>query len=114
MSTRPGRPDLQPPDLSPPSRPTSPAPQRIAADDPRFAAAAQLETHDAVVRGVQEGRVRVVNLSTKVLEYVMQQLRRRYADSGITIRNQVLIALRKEGLEIDEDDIQDERKRPRR
>ena len=137
MSTRPSRPELQPPDLSPPSRPTSPAPQRTAADDPRFAAAAQLETHDAVVRGVQEGRVRVVNpdtlpplpeaeqvpprrrspetsLSTKVPEYVMQQLRRRYADSGITIRNQVLIALRKEGLEIDEDDIQDERKRPRR
>jgi hypothetical protein len=138
MSTRPGRPQLQAPDLSPTSRPTSPAPQRTASDDPRFAAAAQFETHDAVVRGVQEGRVRVVNpdtlpplppeaeqlpprrrspetsLSTKVPEYVMQQLRRRYADSGITIRNQVLIALRKEGLEIDEDDIQDERKRPRR
>jgi hypothetical protein len=44
----------------------------------------------------------------------MQQLRRRYADTGITIRNQILIALRKEGLEINDDDIQDERKRPRR
>jgi len=39
-------------------------PQRTAADDPRFAAAAQLETHDAVRRGVQEGRVRVVNPET--------------------------------------------------
>ena len=97
-----------------------------------------LETHDAYVRGVQEGRVRVVNpdtlpprpvegdlptprrraaetsLSTKVPEYVMQQLRLRYAEAGITIRNQILIALRKEGLEINEDDIQDERKRPRK
>jgi len=45
---------------------------------------------------------------------VMQQLRRRYADTGITIRNQILIALRKDGLEVDEGDIQDERKRPRR
>ena len=54
------------------------------------------------------------SLSTKVPESVMQQLRRRYADTGITIRNQILIALRKDGLEVDEDDIQDERKRPRR
>jgi hypothetical protein len=44
----------------------------------------------------------------------MQQLRRRYAETGITIRNQVLMALRKEGLEINEEDIQDERKRSRR
>jgi len=113
-------------------------PPRVAADDPRFAAAAQLETHDAYVRGVQEGRVRVVNpdtvprrpeehptgstrrrspetsLSTKVPEYVMQQLRLRYAATGTTIRNQILVALRKEGLQINDDDIQDERKRPRR
>lgn len=138
MSTRPSRPQLQAPDLSQPSAKAGSPPRRTAADDPRFAAAAQMETHDAVVRGVQEGRVRVVNpdtlppsqreqpavrsrrrspetsLSTKVPESVMQQLRRRYADSGTTIRNQILIALRKEGLEIDEDDIQDERKRPRR
>lgn len=138
MSVRPSRPQLQAPDLSPPPRPAAPNPQRTAADDPRFAAAAQLETHDAVARGVQDGRVRVVNpdtlpprpsaedqipprrrspetsLSTKVPEYVMQQLRRRYAETGITIRNQILIALRKEGLEVNEDDIQDERKRPRR
>jgi hypothetical protein len=138
MSARPSRPQLQAPDLSPTTRSTGATPQRTAADDPRFAAAAQFETHDAIVRGVQEGRVRVVNpdtlptrqneevqvppkrrspetsLSTKVPEYVMQQLRRRYAETGTTIRNQVLIALRKEGMEINEDDIQDERKRPRR
>ncbi len=138
MATRKSRPQLEAPDLSPPPRQPGSALPRIAADDPRFAAAAQLETHDAYVRGVQEGRVRVVNpdtlprrpdekdqppprrrspersLSTKVPESVMQQLRRRYAETGVTIRNQILIALRKEGLEIDEDDIQDERKRPRR
>ena len=137
MSPRHNRPQLQAPDLSAPAKRTS-APPRVAADDPRFAAAVQLETHDAYVRGVQEGRVRVVNpdtlprrpderdrrpprrrsletsLSTKVPEYVMQQLRRRYAETGTTIRNQILIALRREGLEVNEDDIQDERKRPRR
>jgi hypothetical protein len=137
MSPRHNRPQLQAPDLSPRAKHTS-EPPRVAADDPRFAAAAQFETHDAYVRGVQEGRVRVVNpdtlprrpdergrppprrrsletsLSTKVPEYVMQQLRRRYAETGTTIRNQILIALRREGLEVNEDDIQDERKRPRR
>jgi hypothetical protein len=41
----------------------------------------------------------------------MQQLRRRYAETGVTIRNQILFALRKDGLEIGDDDIQDERKR---
>ena len=130
------RPDLQAPDLSPPGKPPVASP-RVRADDPRFAAAAQLETHDAYVRGVQEGRVRVVNpetfplppegegtasrrrspetsLSTKVPEYVMQQLRLRYAETGITIRNQILIALRRDGLEVNENDIQDERKRPRK
>lgn len=138
MSARQNRPQLQVPDLSPPAKPPSNTPPRVAMDDPRFAVAAQLETHDAYVRGVQEGRIRVVNpdtlpyqpderdlapprrrspeasLSTKVPEYVMRQLRRRYAETGITIRNQILIALRKEGFEINEDDIQDERKRPRR
>ena len=54
------------------------------------------------------------SLSTKVPQSVLQQLRRRYAETGITIRNQILIALRKEGLEIDDDDMQDERKRSRR
>lgn len=138
MAIRNSRPDLQPPDLSPPDRPPSGMPPRIAADDPRFAVAAQLETHDAYVRGVQEGRVRVVNpdtlprrpderdqpparrrspeasLSTKVPESVMKQLRRRYAETGVTIRNQILVALRKDGLEVNNEDIQDERKRPRR
>jgi hypothetical protein len=49
-----------------------------------------------------------------VPECVMQQLRRRYAETGVTIRNQILLALRRDGLEIEDDDIQDERKRPRR
>src|SRR6516165_1856857 len=108
MTTRNSRPQLQPPDLSPPARHSSSAPPRIAADDPRFAAAADLETHDAYLRGVQEGRVRVVNpdtvpsrpderaqppakrrspetsLSTKVPQSVLQQLRRRYAETGVT------------------------------
>ena len=44
----------------------------------------------------------------------MQQLRRRYAETGVTIRNQILLALRRDGLEIEDDDIQDERKRARR
>jgi hypothetical protein len=138
MSTRRSRPELHAPDLSPPPNQSSGTPPRVAADDPRFAAAAQLETHDAYVRGVQEGRVRVVNpetvpprpndedrtssrrrsretsLSTRVPEYVMHQLRLRYAETGITIRNQILIALRKEGFEVSDDDIQDERKRPRK
>jgi hypothetical protein len=138
MTTRNSRSQLQPPDLSPSARRSSSAPSRTAADDPRFTAAAELETHDAYLRGMQEGRVRVVNpetvpprpeektrppakrrspetsLSTKIPQFVMQQLRRRYAETGVTIRNQILIALRKQGLEVDDDDIQDERKRPRR
>jgi hypothetical protein len=132
------RPELHAPNLSPPAKQSSSTPPRVAADDPRFAAAAQLETHDAYVRAVQEGRIRVVNpntlpprpdeserapsrrrspetsLSTKVPEYVMQQLRLRYAETGITIRNQILLALRRDGLEVSDDDIQDERKRPRK
>jgi hypothetical protein len=132
------RPDLHAPDLSPPAKPSGSTPPRVAADDPRFTAAAQLETHEAYVRAVQEGRVRVVDpdtlplrpeegeqapprrrspetsLSTKVPEKVMQQLRLRYAETGITIRNQILLALRRDGLEVSDDDIQDERKRPRK
>jgi hypothetical protein len=133
MAGRPERPRLQAPDLSPPTRPPSGAPPKTDAGDPRFDAAARLETHDVFVRGMQDGRVRVVNpetappaplplrrrspetsLSTKVPEYVMQQLRRRYAETGVTIRNQILLALRRDGLEIEDDDIQDERKRARR
>ena len=139
MSARPVRPQLEAPDLSPPPRETSSRPPTTAADDPRFDAASRLETHAVYVQGVKEGRVRVVNpetvpprpdivaheqpqrrrspessLSTKVPEYVMQQLRRRYAESGVTIRNQILLALRNDGLSIEDDDIQDERKRPTR
>jgi hypothetical protein len=44
----------------------------------------------------------------------MQELRRRYAETGVTIRNQLLFALRREGFEIEDDDMQDERKRGNR
>jgi hypothetical protein len=54
-----------------------------------------------------------VSLSTKVPESVLQQLRRRYADNSVTIRNQILLALKKDGIEVEDDDLQDERKRPR-
>jgi hypothetical protein len=54
-----------------------------------------------------------VALSTKVPDYVLRQLRRRYAESGITIRNQVLFALRLAGLEVRDADLLDERKRGR-
>jgi len=137
MTTRSSRPNLEPPDLSPPTRPSANAPPRTAVDDPRFDAASRLETHDAVVRGLRDGWVKVVNpdtvppppeaseparprrrspetsLSTKVPQYVVQQLRRRYAETGVTIRNQILLALRQAGLAVEDDDIQDERKRPR-
>jgi hypothetical protein len=54
-----------------------------------------------------------VALSTKVPDYVLRQLRRRYAESGITIRNQVLFALRLAGVEVRDEDLHDERKRGR-
>ena len=41
----------------------------------------------------------------------MQQLRRSYAEMSVAIKNQILFALKKDGLEIDDDDIQNERKR---
>jgi hypothetical protein len=37
-------------------------------------------------------------------------LRRRYAESGVTIRNQILFALRLAGIEVRNEDITDERK----
>lgn len=140
MSARPTRPQLEAPDLSPTTRRLGNVPLKTAPNDPRFEAVGELETHAALLQGVREGRVRVVNtdtapprpdlttipadalrrrstetsLSTKVPEYVMQQLRRRYAETGITIRNQLLFALRKEGFEIEDDDMQDERKRGKR
>ena len=52
-----------------------------------------------------------VALSTKVPDYVLRQLRRRYAESGITIRNQLLFALRLAGIEVRDADLLDERKR---
>lgn len=54
-----------------------------------------------------------VALSTKVPDYVLRQLRRRYAESGITIRNQILFALRLAGIEVRDGDLLDERKRGR-
>ena len=132
MSAKPQRPVLQAPDFGP-----RPAPLPTSANDPRFSAAEALETTEALERGLRSGNVRVVNpetappqsrtepgappsrrspeisLSTKAPEYVLQQLRRRYAETGVTIRTQLLLALRKDGIEIREDDLQDERKRPR-
>jgi len=129
MVTKP-RPQLQAPDLSPTAPADAARPPRTDPNDSRFTDAAQLETHAALMRGVRNGSVRALNpdtlpeptrrrasevsLSTKVPEYVMQQLRLRYAETSITIRNQILLALRKEGIEIHDDDLQDERKRPRR
>lgn len=140
MSSRTNRPVLQEPDLKPARTAVPAAPPPTSADDPRFRAAEAFESHEALVRGMRAGRVRVLNpettpqnpafngrglgsaprrrspetaLSTKVPEYVMQQLRHRYADKGVTIRNQILLALRQVGLEIEDDDIQDERKRSR-
>ncbi len=139
MTTKP-RPQLQAPDLSSLSPGDATRPPKTDPDDPRFSDAAQFETHAALVRGVRNGSVRAFNpdtlpelppspspapelprrrasevsLSTKVPEYVIQQLRLRYAETSITIRNQILLALRKEGVEVHDDDLQDERKRPRR
>ena len=130
------RPTLHAPDISNiPGRPPAPATQ-VA--DPRFAVAETLEDPAALTRRVREGSVRVLNpdtiqqaagpagvpvpgptrrrspelsLSTKVPEYVMHQLRVRSAEKGVTIRNLLLLALRREGFEIDDDDVYDERKR---
>ena len=51
-----------------------------------------------------------VALSTKVPDYVLRQLRRRYAESGMTIRNQILFALRLAGIDVHNEDLHDERK----
>ena len=104
-------------------------------------ARSNLSSREALLRGVQKGSVRAFNpetmpryvtldpiepsppprrrapevsLSTKVPESVMKELRRRYADTGFTIRVQVLQALKAQGFEIDENELQDERKFPRR
>jgi hypothetical protein len=129
------RPGLQLPDIA------QPRPARTAPDDPRFAVAETLERPEAIREAVASGRVRAINaetggellaappapeagrasrrtapevaLSTKVPDYVLRQLRRRYAESGITIRNQVLFALRLAGVEVRDADILDERRRGR-
>jgi hypothetical protein len=130
------RPGLQLPDIA------QPRPARTAPDDPRFSVAETLERPEAIREAVASGRVRAINaetggallaapepppetrpasrrtapevaLSTKVPDYVLRQLRRRYAESGITIRNQVLFALRLAGVEVRDADLQDERKRGR-
>ena len=135
MPARPTRPPLEAPALPPRSRRPGDVPPKTAPNDPRFEAAAELETHAVFLQGMRDGRVRVVNaatapptpgapaageptrrrspemsLSTKVPEYVMRQLRRRYAETGVTIRNQLLFALRRDGLAIEDDDMRDERK----
>lgn len=131
------RPGLQMPRLEPGLAPRTPP------DDPRFGLAESLERPEAVREAVAAGRVRAINaetgagllapappptpearppsrrtapevaLSTKVPDYVLRQLRRRYAESGITIRNQVLFALRLAGIEVRDDDLFDERRRGR-
>jgi hypothetical protein len=124
------RPGLQPPMIEPTPH------ARVAPDDPRFAVAEGLERPEVIREAVAAGRVRAINtetatgllapptsqgrgsrrtapevaLSTKVPDYVLRQLRRRYAESGVTIRNQILFALRLAGIEVRDADITDERK----
>ena len=137
MSSKPGRPVLQPPELG--SSPPLPRVPRPGPDDPRFRVAEALERPEALREAMATGRVRTINtdtagaifgkevdtalprrtapevaLSTKVPNYVVKQLRLRYAESGTTIRNQILLALRLAGIEVDDRDVTDERKRPRR
>jgi hypothetical protein len=138
MASKP-RPLLQAPDLTEPTSSDSGAiPPRTDPNDTRFSGAEQFESQEALLRGVQKGSVRALNpetmpryltpvqrpppkprapevsLSTKVPESVMRELRRRYADTGLTIRVQVLMALREQGFEIEEHELQDDRKHPRR
>jgi hypothetical protein len=131
--SKPPRPTLQPPEFAPSSRhlPTT------QADDARFDAAETLETPEHVARRVQNGSVRVINtdtaghhagsapelpkepvykrgpetgLSTKIPTYVMRRLKIVAAEKGSTIRNILLEALRKDGFDIAENDIWDDRK----
>ena len=130
MAQTPRRPELQVPSVET----AAPRPARVAPEDPRFALAQTLERPEMIREAVAAGRVRAINaetapgligprasrrtapevaLSTKVPDYVVRQLRRRYAESGVTIRNQVLFALRLAGIEVRDEDITDERRRPR-
>lgn len=133
MSGKSTRPALQVPDLTPPVRP---APRPVSPDDPRFRTAAAMESPEALARNIESGAVRVLNpdtapsrvqadppplprrppdvsLSTKVPGYVMEQLRRRYGETGVTIRGQILIALQRDGLEILDEDTREDRRRAR-
>jgi hypothetical protein len=74
---------------------------------------AAAEPRAAYERAASRRTAPEVALSTKVPDYVLRQLRRRYAESGITIRNQLLFALRLAGVEVRDGDLQDERKRGR-
>jgi hypothetical protein len=130
------RPALQAPELS--NLPGRPLP-KTSTDDTRFLAAEALEQPEALARRVQEGSVRVINtdtlqpppslqapelqkelaykrgpestLSTKIPDYVMRQLKITAAQRETTIRNLLLDALKKDGFEINDMDIQDDRKR---
>ena len=132
------RPLLQAPDLS--VLPGRPLPKTIT-DDSRFKSAEALEEPEALARRVQDGSVRVINtdtvqpvkpapvatpeppktpayqrgpettLSTKVPDYVLRELKITAAQKGTTIRNLLLEALKKDGFKINDQDIQDDRKR---
>jgi hypothetical protein len=130
------RPTLVAPDLNAFPRPVP----KTATDDSRFQAAEALEAPESIARRVQEGSVRVINtdtavhrpavtvasepekepaykrgpevaLSTKVPDYVARQLKLTAAQKDTTIRNLILEALKKDGFEIQNEDIQDDRKR---
>src|SRR5215218_9315565 len=100
VSSKPGRPVLQPPELG--SSPPLPRVPRPGPDDPRFRVAEALERPEALRDAVATGRVRAINadtadgifgreagadaarsrrtapevaLSTKVPDYVLKQLR---------------------------------------
>jgi hypothetical protein len=123
------RPALEPVDLTPTNNSVTHL-RRTASDDPRFAAASELESHAGLAKRIEAGHVKVLNrdtmptpkarwkeehtVSAKVPSYVIRQLRQRYADTGITIRNQLLTALKKDGIEVNPDDITDDRKRANR
>jgi hypothetical protein len=112
-------------------------PLKPSLDDTRFQAASRLEEPDAVQARLRAGRVTALNagtmglltnaqqaapgkvrrtdvevtLSVTVPEYVIRQLRHRYADTRTTLRNQVLLALKQTGIEVRDEDITDQRRR---
>jgi len=122
------KPPLQAPSFAP-SRPRAEA--DISDRDARFAAAAAFESKEGMTRRIATGSVRTVNLdtvdpatlarprvrkaevslSTTIPQAVKTELRRRYAESGLTIRVQILLALRAQGFEIEDEALHDERQR---